>query len=268
MTSQLQRLTAFLNDGAPAVFVKIIKAEGSTPRNADAYLLVKINDFFGTIGGGQLEFHAIAVARQMLVDGEAAKSLDVALGPHLGQCCGGRVELQLTSGSASLYQSLYDGERRAASQQPHIAIFGCGHTGKALCVQLSQQPFSVSLIDDREDAFEGSSFQATRIWVPDPTKFVDTVPASAAFIILTHSHSLDYSIAAAALKREDSAYVGMIGSATKRALFSRWFLQTGGTPAQLEHLTCPIGGNEIVDKRPQIIAALTIAQIIGIFARY
>ena len=49
----------------------------------------------GTIGGGQLEFHAIDVAREMIAEGLFERRLDLPLGPHLGQCCGGRVELLL-----------------------------------------------------------------------------------------------------------------------------------------------------------------------------
>ena len=87
-----------------------------------------------------------------------------------------------------------------------------------------------------------------------------------AMVVLTHSHALDYDITATALRNERAVYVGMIGSATKKARFSRWFLGSGGTKAQIARLTCPIGGADVADKRPEVIAALTIAEVIRALA--
>ncbi len=246
--------------------MQISKTEGSTPRNSDAYLLVKPDAITGTIGGGQLEFHAIETARNMLANGEAFRQLAMALGPHLGQCCGGNVCLNFVQVTSEISRELLETAEKSAHLQPKIAIFGAGHTGKALCNQLAMLPFAVSLIDDRPDAFSGVSVNISQIHSSNPQNLVSSASQTAAFIVLTHSHSLDYAVTAAALMKSDAAYVGMIGSATKRALFTRWFLQTGGTQTQLERLKCPIGGTEIVDKRPEIIAALTIAELIQVLA--
>jgi xanthine dehydrogenase accessory factor len=91
---------------------------------------------------------------------------------------------------------------------------------------------------------------------------VREAPAWAAFVILTHDHALDFLIAAEALKRNDAAYVGMIGSRTKKATFRNWFLKSaGGSEAQFARLISPIGGDAVKDKRPQVIAALAAAEI-------
>eukprot|EP01037_Dinobryon_pediforme_P007677 gene7677-7738_t len=249
----------------PVILVEITQAEGSTPREAGALMLVGAARSFGTIGGGQLEFHAIDQAREMIVSGEAQREIMLHLGPHLGQCCGGRVKLALRSAGAADIEVLAAQEQINARRRPHIAIFGAGHTGLALCNQLALLPFAVHLIDDRSDVFGDVPANIEILQLDQPARWVATAPAQVAYIILTHSHALDYALAEAALKKGDAAYVGMIGSATKRARFASWFLASGGSEAQLARLTCPIGG-VLVDKRPEIIAALTIAEVIGVFA--
>ena len=92
-------------------------------------------------------------------------------------------------------------------------------------------------------------------------------PAGSAFVVLTHDHALDFLIVAEALKRDDAAYVGMIGSKTKRRRFESQFLRAGGSKAVLAQLTCPIGGADVDDKRPEIIASLTAAELVRCFAR-
>jgi xanthine dehydrogenase accessory factor len=73
---------------------------------------------------------------------------------------------------------------------------------------------------------------------------------------------LDFLIAAEALKHGAAAYVGMIGSKTKRATFRSWFLKSGGgTEAGFRRLVSPIGGDAVKDKRPAVIAALAAAEV-------
>ena len=91
-----QHITEFLNAHSAIVRIDISAAKGSTPREQGAFMLVASEASFGTIGGGRLELDAISKAKMMLETGEARSELDVALGPEINQCCGGRVELQLT----------------------------------------------------------------------------------------------------------------------------------------------------------------------------
>lgn len=75
--------------GAPAVLVTVAAVKGSAPREAGAKMLVRAGDFDGTIGGGHLEHRALGIARAMLQAGQARRYERFALGPSLGQCCGG-----------------------------------------------------------------------------------------------------------------------------------------------------------------------------------
>jgi xanthine dehydrogenase accessory factor len=100
-----------------------------------------------------------------------------------------------------------------------------------------------------------------------PEEVVREAPAGAAFVVLTHDHALDFLIVAEALKREDAAYVGMIGSKTKKATFRNWFLKTaGGSEEAFARLVSPIGGDVVKDKRPAVIAALAVAEIMAALA--
>jgi xanthine dehydrogenase accessory factor len=90
---------------------------------------------------------------------------------------------------------------------------------------------------------------------------VRAAPAGSAFVIMTHDHALDFLIAFEALGRADCAYVGMVGSKTKRAKFASWFLEQGGKREALERLVLPIGAQGLGDKRPSVIAVLAAAEI-------
>jgi xanthine dehydrogenase accessory factor len=130
MSALSETLQGWLAHGA--VLVTLTATEGSTPREAGAVMLVSASASAGSIGGGQLEFHCIAQAREMLVSGEAARDLDIPLGPQMGQCCGGRACVRLERASARHVALLHEVEARAASAQPHVLVYGAGHTGRAL----------------------------------------------------------------------------------------------------------------------------------------
>jgi xanthine dehydrogenase accessory protein XdhC len=253
-------LTRHLSDGA--ILVTLTRAAGSTPREAGATMAVSATDAAGTIGGGQLEFHCIDMAREMLVSGERERSLDIPLGPQMGQCCGGRVSVSLKRAGAADLAMLAASEKAEAAAQPAILIFGAGHTGRALAQALAPLPFATTLIDDRDGVMDGLPAAVTCIRMADPVAAVATAPSGAAHVVLTHSHALDYRLTEAALQRGDASYVGMIGSATKRARFEAGFLRTGGRREALARLTCPIGGSDVDDKRPEVIAALTAAELV------
>lgn len=253
-------LLAHQRDGI--VLVRIEAAEGSTPREAGASMAVSPNAVAGTIGGGQLEFHCIDIARHMLSDGAEDQLLDIPLGPQMGQCCGGRVRVSLRHAGAAEIALLGAREKAEAAARPPVLIFGAGHTGRALAHALAPLPVSASLIDDRDDVMSGLPAAVTCIRMADPVDAIASAPAGAAFVVLSHSHALDYRLAEAALARGDAAYVGMIGSATKRARFESGFLRSGGRRETLARLTCPIGGSDVDDKRPEVIAALTAAELV------
>ncbi len=203
----------------------------------------------GTIGGGQLEYLAVDRARRMLALGEAQATMNVALGPEIGQCCGGRVELS------------FDWGRPAAREAgPPVLIFGAGHVGRALAEALRPLPLSPRLIDQRQMELDLADPGTPTTLSALPEAEIRAAPPGAAYVILTHDHALDFLLAVEALRRPDAAYVGMIGSRTKRATFIRYAAREG---ADARALVCPIGAGFPRDKRPEVIAAFAAAEILA-----
>jgi len=93
----IEAARSHLSRHARLVRVTVVALRGSAPREPGASMLVDPVGTVGTIGGGQLEWRATALAREQLEDPHAApvRLVDLILGPDLGQCCGGRVELWL-----------------------------------------------------------------------------------------------------------------------------------------------------------------------------
>jgi xanthine dehydrogenase accessory factor len=266
MSAQLDRLREFLSQEELA-FVEIASAKGSTPREAGAWMLVSPSAIFGTIGGGQLEFMAIDKARSLLRSpvlggGGAAIELDIPLGPEIGQCCGGHVSVSVQRVDGPLADWRLD---RAGSEQArlrHVYVFGAGHVGRALANALVLLPVRTIVVETREPELAGLPAGVEKRLTPVPERLVREAPAGSAFVILTHDHALDFLIAAEALRRTDAAYTGMIGSKTKKAAFRTWFMKNaGGKEIEFRRLISPIGGEGLRDKRPEVIAALTAAEL-------
>ena len=92
-----RRLIDAIEAESSAALVTLARVEGSSPREAGARMVVRPSGgFHGTIGGGSLEWAALEAAQTALSTGRGpAQSRSLALGPELGQCCGGRVEWRI-----------------------------------------------------------------------------------------------------------------------------------------------------------------------------
>jgi len=252
------QLASFLDDG-PAIDVQISNVKGSSPRDIGAWMLVSENHLRGTIGGGQLEFMMIDEARKMLRLKTEQKTCAVPLGPEIGQCCGGQVEVELSL--VTDHRSVLGRLRREQDAKPDVLVFGAGHVGKALAKSLVLLPVSPILIDQRANELPALLGVENRL-SPLPEAEVRRAKPGSAIIVLTHDHALDFLIAGEALDRNQFAYVGMIGSKTKRSVFSNWLDDAYDGDVCASDLVCPIGGQFVKDKRPEVIAALVAAEII------
>jgi len=260
--------------------VSVVRAEGSVPREEGARMVVTANGFHGTIGGGTLEWKALAEAQRLLGKGTQVKMLTQSLGPDLGQCCGGRVTLAIESFDPASLAQAKDlaareqagpftlanrlpgivenfGERRRA-----VLVFGAGHVGRALILSLAPLPFDVTWADPRPEAFPGAMPQNVTGFAGDPLDVLAAAPEGALAVIMSHSHALDLSIADAALRNPAIAHVGLIGSATKRARFERRLVQAGVDKSRVAAMICPIGIGGIRSKLPAAIAVSVVAQLI------
>ncbi|HEX6361523.1 MAG TPA: xanthine dehydrogenase accessory protein XdhC [Albitalea sp.] len=255
----------WLAAGPAAVVVEVRAARGSAPREAGTRMLVAADATVGTIGGGHLEWIAIGTAREMLRTGATApREAHYALGPSLGQCCGGTVDLRCERLAA-------DTLARWPRTPPrlHLQLYGAGHVGRAIAALLATLDVEVDWIDEREAAFPealapGAPWPAhiRRVGVDAVEGEVRHAPPGAHYLVLTHSHELDLRIVEAVLRRGDFAFLGLIGSQTKRARFAHRLAARGIAPGALERLTCPIGVPGIAGKAPAVIAVAAVAQLL------
>ncbi len=268
-------LIAAVEHEGRAVVVMIAGARGSVPREAGAAMLVTTSRAIGTIGGGTVEHRALAHARAMLSDpAPAPVILDFPLGPALDQCCGGHMRvafaafgtadlerLRATRGTLELWP---DGPVLVEAEAPRqVLIYGGGHVGTALVRALAPLPFRLRWIDARLDAFPAQIPAGVEtVESPLPEAEARAAPPDALHVVLTHSHALDLEIVAAVLERGAFGFLGLIGSATKKALFLRRLRERGIPEGRLARLTCPIGVPGIRDKRPEVIAATVAVQLL------
>jgi xanthine dehydrogenase accessory factor len=263
VTSLAETLSTWLARGEAAVLVTIAATRGSTPRETGARMLVTATKVCGTVGGGRLEFEAIQSARDMIATGTAERNMAVPLGAAIGQCCGGHVSLRLERAGPGCADDLARFEAAERAAFPAVYLFGAGHTGKAIARALALLPLRLTWVDSRAGEFpETIPGGVATVIANHPADLIAEAAPSASFLVLTHSHALDFDLAAAALLRGDFRYLGLIGSATKRRRFERWFTARGHDAAALARLTCPIGLVPVRDKRPEVIAALVAAEIV------
>ncbi len=288
----------WIKAGEPCALVAILAAEGSTPREAGTRMVVTGSQIFGTIGGGNLEFQVIDQARQALKHPAGTWRIqDYPLGVLLGQCCGGRVRVlieYLDPAHSAWLEVVRDrpafglksvllsgGIRRdvvpvgappltargpipadgdvlietVGTPLTPVVMFGAGHVGIAIARVLKDLPFALSWYDDRSDVPPD-----VHVTVAD-----DLCAAAAAndglTLILTHDHALDYELTRAALA-SPAAFIGLIGSKTKRHRFFSRLTKAGHGAADLARIHCPIGIEGIAGKAPEIIAVSVAAQLL------
>ena len=250
-------LETFL-DGRAVIEIRVTGAQGSAPRREGTVLYLRDDGaIHGTVGGGRLEWLAMERAREMLVGGEDHATMDVPLGPDIGQCCGGRVQLVLTRMTDAMRHAATEAARRDAEALPEVWVFGAGHVGRALAAAMALCPVRLRLVDSRAAELDRAG-DVEKVLTPLPEAEVARAAPGAVFVTMTHEHASDFEVAMAALARGDAAYVGMIGSKTKRANLLRLCRAHGIDTARL---TCPIGAPS-ADNRPEVIAALATAEIL------
>ena len=249
-----------------AVLVQVASIEGSVPRGPGTWMAVFQSTLAGTVGGGNIEYQAIAVARNLLVAGSKARSCTqrFALGPSLGQCCGGVMHLRFEVVNASDTGAL---AQRLQPQLQSVALFGGGHVGHALVRVLSSLPFAVRWIDSRDGLFTDDLPSQVVCEQSDPVQSaVRDIAPNSAVLIMSFSHAEDLEVLAACLTRQrsraDLPYIGLIGSKTKWATFRNRLEARGFTHAELAQVTCPIGVPGIAGKEPEVIAVAVAAQLL------
>lgn len=332
MNPWVEQLARLVDAGERAVLVTVAAARGSTPRAPGARMIVSAAACQGTIGGGQLELRAIALARQLLADEARAPSLvRFPLGASVGQCCGGVMQLAFEPVGAEQRDWLAAARSYAAAGRPwgrivplvgdrpvvrvfgdepaavltdarqlerarsllagraddaallasepaqgadalldvslppelQVVLFGAGHVGRALAELFGRLPVQVRWVDPREDEFPAVVAPNIEVRCTDlPEAEVRAAPADAVFLVLTHSHALDFELVRAILERGDFRCCGLIGSHAKRASFEQRLRARGYGEQPIARLHCPIGTPGLGGKEPEVIAIAIAAEVL------
>lgn len=257
----MRGLRAVLGGERAVIHAQITGLRGSSPRELGAEMFVTAQEIAGTIGGGQAEWQSLGRAREMLAHGEMQARLEIALGPEIGQCCGGRITVTLTRLGASARATAL---ARIEAATPHVVILGAGHVGRALAEIMAPLPCRVLLVDPRAaELARATPLVETRL-TPLPEAEIAAGPPGSAYVVATHDHGLDFLLTLAALRRGDAAYIGLIGSATKRRRFEAFARETQES-VDTSALICPMAP-QAGSKHPGVIALATAQEILDAFA--
>ncbi len=324
MQAWLKQLRQCLSLDTRVVVVTVINVKGSAPRETGARMIVGAQSQRGTVGGGNLEYRAVRHSHDKLLSQSSTVERQILpLGPSLGQCCGGSVELlyEVLTTYSTGFEKLpenrnywwcrcisegADSETRfidtntnvgaastdalaVAVQQipvqqltllehdgrtwccepllekvPQVFVFGAGHVGAAVVSQLGLLSCRVLWIDERSEFLpELSPDNTTTLCTDTPAAEVDYASAGTSFIVMTHSHSLDYEICQAIFERSDYSWFGLIGSTTKRRTFERRLRMRGVSDDQLQRLQCPVGIESLRSRKPEVIALSLAACLVS-----
>ena len=234
----------------PFVLVTVIGVQGSTPRESGTKMVITADQTLDTIGGGHLEFESTRIARELLEKNECRQHLEYfPLTARLGQCCGGSVSVLFEVFPATA---------------PKLMLFGAGHVGKALVTILAGLPCRVEWVDSRAAEFPSATAGNVNVRLGEyPADEIQDMPAGTLYIVMTHNHQLDLELCEAILKRNDFAYLGVIGSKSKAIRFRKHLAHKGFSQESIDQMQCPIGLQEVSGKKPMEVAVSVAGQLIG-----
>jgi xanthine dehydrogenase accessory factor len=155
-----------------------------------------------------------------------------------------------------------------AELRRRLYLYGAGHVGRAIVQVVAPLGFDIVWVDTSGDRFPQTI--PSDIWreiATDPAALAGKAEPGCYHLVMTYAHAIDLAVCHALLQRNDFAFLGLIGSLTKRSRFLSRLRQAGIPDAALQRLTCPIGIEGISGKEPAVIAVATAAQLIQLMER-
>lgn len=248
----IETLAALAESGNAFVQVTLVEATGSTPQDPGSKMLVTADGLaYGTVGGGKVENQAIEFARGMIEDSRAGSTrlLEWNLQKDVGMTCGGLVKL---------FFEVYN------RNDWRIIVFGAGHVSQSLIRCLLTLNCQIVCVDSRKEwlARLPKSNQLQALHERDMIAFVREIEERDFVICVTMGHSSDRPILAAILKSGiQPAFLGAIGSRSKRGVLVRELCKSGIQRDLAESLVCPLG-LPIGNNNPAEIAISIAAQLL------
>ncbi len=248
----------------PGVLVTVISVRGHAPREAGAKMVVAADNVWSTVGGGNLEALAVERSRSMIASGSVEPEVitvalsDKAPYQHGVQCCGGEVKLLL----------------EPLPVVPAVAIFGIGHVGLELARILARHDIELHLVDSRPDQLTASRLAVLEDAVAQvhihevpvlPELVVGELPLGTHVLVMTHDHAEDAALCDAAIRNDQLATIGLIGSSAKWTRFQRKLAEDGNSPEAINRITTPIGLPDLPGKEPAVIAVSVAAWLLQQF---
>jgi len=238
--------------GTDYVIATVLGTSGSTPRSSGTKMVICGDHIFDTLGGGHLEFAVINKARELIVNGQSTQHIEqFHLAASLGQCCGG--------GTVILFEVM-------TCQHLKLDVYGAGHVAQALMVILEKLPIKIRWIDNREEVFpQYIPTNVTKIVDESPVEQSKLADKNSAFLILTHNHQLDFELTETILKRQDSLWLGVIGSETKAKRFKHRLAHRDFIESDIQKMVCPVGLSNVAGKLPMEVAVSIAGQLMEIY---
>jgi xanthine dehydrogenase accessory factor len=174
---------------------------------------------------------------------------------------------KLLQGSSETTRDIQEFYEPIVAADLNIAVFGAGHVGTAMVSALSDLDCSIRWIDSRRKIFRQVPANVRAIEAQDPALEVAAMPADSFYLVMTHSHAIDFDICDRILSRSDARYCGLIGSLSKRRRFEKRYRQQGMPQSTFDQLVCPIGVDGISGKKPAEIAVSAAAEILKVRER-
>ncbi len=237
-------------EGKRGVVATIVRAQGSTPREVGAKMVIREDGtFLDTIGGGRLEAEVLREAEKTLADGKPRNlSFDLSQeSSEVGMICGGNVEVYL----------------EPILPLPKVFIFGGGHVSLPVARISKMAGFAVAVIDDRPQFANPQRF-------PEADETVGEEFSSALkklrvnresyLVILTRGHAYDQEVLDWALGTP-ARYIGMIGSRKKVQTVFENLRAKGAADGKLSQVHAPIG-IDIGSETPEEIAVSIVSEMI------
>lgn len=222
----LRDLAALYGQRTPAVIATRIS------RSAPSKFIVTADNVFGE-DAADVDADMVAAAREILQDDKIEPRRNV--------------------------QELYE---PVVMPDLNIAVFGAGHVGTAVVRALSGLDCNIRWVDSRRNIFRQIPVNVRPIEAPEAALEVAAMPPDSYYLVMTHSHALDFDICDRILRRGDARYCGLIGSVTKRRRFAKRLRQQGTPQEAIDGLVCPIGVDGITGKKPAEIAVAVAAEIL------
>jgi len=252
MSTWVEQLMPLIESRRDHVVVTLTALRGSAPQVIGAKMIITSEGlFWGTVGGGKIEAHAIQYAQKLLQNLDDSAMQTWNLQKDIGMSCGGEVSL------------FFDGHYFSNWV---VAIFGAGHVAQELCRVMQTWPCRIKIFDTRPEWLEKLP-QAVNIEKKLSSNLaaeVASLPKNTYLLSLTQGHATDLPVLTEALNRhEDFAFLGVIGSHVKAGKIKMELRIAGVSDLAIERLVCPVG-LPIGNNTPPEISISIAAQLISL----